>query len=131
VQAFLSTTWAFAAVIGPLLGAYLIAQKGWPTIFWINVPVGIACIAVVARALHEHVTQIAHRIDYLGSVLLALGVGTLMYVLVMAGELAPALAIPLTVGAVLAIALLLVHELRAPEPMMPLFSLSHPGHRGG
>lgn len=121
VQAFLSTTWAFAAVIGPLLGAYLIAQKGWPTIFWINVPVGIACIAVVARALHEHVTQIAHRIDYLGSVLLALGVGTLMYVLVMAGELAPALAIPLTVGAVLAIALLLVHELRAPEPMMPLF----------
>jgi EmrB/QacA subfamily drug resistance transporter len=121
VQAFLSTTWAFAAVIGPLLGAYLVQHVGWPSIFWINVPVGIACVAVVARTLKETITRVAHQIDYLGSVLLAAGVGTLMYVLVMAGELSIGASIALTLVAVVLIAALLVHETRAPEPMMPLF----------
>ena len=120
VQGFLSSTWAFSAVIGPLLGAFLVQHVGWPAIFWINVPVGIACIGIVLQVLHEDIQRIAHRIDYLGSALLALGVGTLMYVLVMAGNMPIALALPLAGAAVVMLALLLWHETRAPEPMMPL-----------
>ncbi|MGA2396018.1 MAG: MFS transporter, partial [Candidatus Lustribacter sp.] len=120
VQGYLSTAWAFAAVIGPLLGAFLIAHFGWPIIFWINVPVGLACIAVVLRAYHETIARVAHRIDYLGSALLTLGIGTLMYVLVDLGNMAPLTATLLALGGVAVLALLLWHETRAPEPMMPL-----------
>jgi EmrB/QacA subfamily drug resistance transporter len=120
VQAFLSTTWAFSAVIGPLLGAFLVQHVGWPVIFWINVPVGIGCVAIVVRALHENVARVAHRIDYLGSLLLALGVGTLMYVLVMVGNMPGAVAGVLGGAAFVVLAWLIVHERRAPEPMMPL-----------
>src|ERR1700733_3555674 len=85
VQGYLSITWTFAAVIGPLLGAFLIQRFGWPIIFWINVPVGLACIAVMVRVYHETIARVAHQIDYAGSLMLAIGVGTLMFVLVMAG----------------------------------------------
>ena len=121
VQGFLSSTWAFSAVVGPLLGAFLIQHLGWPIIFWINVPAGIACITVVLRAFHENVARVAHRIDYLGSTLLAAGVGTLMYVLVMLGNMPAATGVRLAGAAVIVLGLLLWHELRAPEPMMPLF----------
>jgi len=120
VQGYLSTMWAFAAVIGPLLGAFLIAHFGWPIIFWINVPVGLACIAVVLRAYHEQIARVSHRIDYLGSALLALGVGTLMFVLVDLGNIPPLTAAALVIVGLALLAFLLRHELRAPEPMMPL-----------
>jgi EmrB/QacA subfamily drug resistance transporter len=121
VQAILSSTWAFAAVIGPLLGAFLIGHIGWQSIFWINVPVGIACLVIMARAFHETITRVAHRIDYAGSLLLAGGVGTLMFVLVMLGNIPAVSAIGLGSVAFVLLATLLVHELRTAEPMMPLF----------
>jgi EmrB/QacA subfamily drug resistance transporter len=121
VQGYLSSTWAFSAVIGPLLGAFLIQHFGWPVIFWLNVPVGIACVAIVVRAYHENIERIAHRIDYAGSALLAVGVGTLMFVLVMLGNLPAEPTIALATLAVALLAILIWHELRAPEPMMPLF----------
>jgi EmrB/QacA subfamily drug resistance transporter len=121
VQGYLSTMWAFSAVIGPLLGAFLISHLGWPIIFWVNVPFGFACIAVVVRAYHENVERVAHRIDYLGSALLASGVGTLMFVLVMIGNMATGTAIALAGIAAILIASLLWHELHTAEPMMPLF----------
>jgi EmrB/QacA subfamily drug resistance transporter len=121
VQGILSSMWAFAAVIGPLLGAFLVQHIGWPVIFWINVPFGIGCIAVLLRAYRENVDRIAHKIDYAGATLLALGIGTLMFVLVNSGNMPIALALPLAVFAVVALGLLIVHEMRADEPMMPLF----------
>jgi EmrB/QacA subfamily drug resistance transporter len=120
VQGFLSTTWAFAAVIGPLLGAFLIGHYGWPIIFWINVPFGLGCIAIVVRAYHEDIVRVAHRIDYAGSLLLAIGVGTLMFVLVMAGNMPIAPALLLAAVAVITLAVLIWHETRTPEPMIPL-----------
>jgi EmrB/QacA subfamily drug resistance transporter len=119
-QGYLSSMWAFAAVIGPLLGAFLIGHYGWPIIFWINVPVGLACVAIVVRAYHENIVRIAHRIDYIGSLLLALGVGTLMFVLVMAGNMPVAPGILLAGVAIIALAVLVWHEMRTAAPMIPL-----------
>lgn len=120
VQGILSSTWGISAVIGPLLGAFLIAHFGWPTIFWVNVPAGILCIAVVARYLHETIERRTHRIDVLGSLLLALGVGALMFALVGAGGFSAGIVVALAVAAVVLFALLIVHESRTPEPMLAL-----------
>ena len=121
VQGYLSSMWAFSAVIGPLLGAFLIQHLGWPIIFWINVPFGFACIAVLMRAYHENIESVTHRIDYLGSALLAIGVGTLMFDLVMLGNMPVATSALLAAVAIILLEELIRHELRTPEPMMPLF----------
>lgn len=120
VQSFLSSTWGVSAVIGPLLGAFLIAHLGWPSIFWVNVPVGILCIAVVVRYFNEQIAARTHRIDYLGSLLLALSIGLLMYVLVMAGNLPSATVWIIALAAAVFFAVLLWHEFRIAEPMLPL-----------
>ena len=119
-QGYLSSCWAFSAVIAPLLGAFLIQNFGWPIIFWVNVPFGLACCAIIIRRYHENVAHVVHQIDYLGSALLALGIGTLMFVLVMAGDIPVATGAALGVFAVVVLVLLAWHELRTPEPMMPL-----------
>ena len=120
VQGILSSTWGISAVTGPLLGAFLVEHAGWPTVFWINVPFGILCIAIVVRFFDERIERHAHRIDYIGSFLLAAGIGAMMFVLVMAGDLPNTTAIVLSSAVVVLIAALIVHELRTPEPMMPL-----------
>lgn len=119
-QGYLSSVWGISAVCGPLLGAFLIAHAGWPTIFWINVPFGILCIAVILRYFHERIEPRSHRIDYAGSLLLAGGAGGLMFVLVMLGTLPATLAEALAAVSAILIGLLIRHELRTPEPMIPV-----------
>ncbi len=126
VQGFMSSVWGVAAIAGPLLGAFLVGHLGWPSIFWINVPFGIACIAIVLRYFDERVNAVTHQVDYIGALLLAAGAGTLMFVLVMAGNL-PGLEIAgLSAVAAIAIGVLLRHERRTAEPILPLELYRHP-----
>jgi MFS family permease len=120
MQGYLSSIWASAAICGPLLGAFLVATLSWRWVFWINVPLGIAAFIVLSAALRERKEHHSHRIDYLGAVLMALGIGTLMFALIQA----TALGLPAFLG-VLAVAVavltgLYVHERRATEPILPL-----------
>lgn len=53
VQGLLSGTWGIAAVLGPVLGAFLVEKVSWSAIFWINVPIGITCLVVFGLFLRE------------------------------------------------------------------------------
>ena len=120
LQGWLSTIWAMGSIVGPLLGAFLVAYTVWPMVFWINVPIGVIAAALIVLWLHENVQQRRHRIDYLGSLLLMMGTGVLMFALVQATHLRPA-ALATLVGASLALLVLFfLHERRSPEPMLPL-----------
>jgi MFS family permease len=120
VQGYLSSVWGISAVSGPLFGAFIVQHIGWPAIFWVNVPFGILCVAIVLRYFNERIERRPHRIDYAGSFLLAGGTGALMFVLVMAGNLSAIATTLLSVLAAALIATLIAHELHTPEPMMPL-----------
>jgi EmrB/QacA subfamily drug resistance transporter len=66
-----------AAVSGQLIGGVLIdanvAGLGWRAIFWINVPIGLAALAVTPRLVKESRADHAGRLDLAGAVLLAAG----------------------------------------------------------
>ncbi len=124
VQGWLSSVWGIAAVLGPAIGGLFTQYTSWRWIFYINVPIGALAFAMISMNLHEHIARRHHHIDYVGSALLALGVGLLTFDLLTGGIRWPWLSLPsilICAISVLALAAFIWQERRAPEPVMPLW----------
>ena len=71
-----------APIFGPVLGGILCDNFGWPSIFWVNVPIAAICAPVLYRMLKKHETEtIRVRVDAIGLGLLILFVGSLQLML--------------------------------------------------
>src|SRR5207249_4781595 len=55
-----------AVVLGPTLGGLIVANWGWRWIFYVNVPVGIAILALTARVIPDLRPGRPHRLDFSG-----------------------------------------------------------------
>ncbi len=126
IQGYLSSIWATAAICGPLMGAVLVTQLSWRWVFWINVPLGLAAFALLAAFLHEHRTRRNHQIDYVGAVLMAGGIGLLMFALNQATSFGLTLFLVLLAIAIVLLVVLYRHEQRVAEPVMPLHVWRNP-----
>ena len=131
IQGWISSIWAFGAIIGPLLGAFLVAHTIWPMVFWVNVPIGGFAALLLMLTLREQVQPRRHRIDYIGSVLMMLATSILMFALIDAAKLELALLVTLIATAVVLLVLFVLHERRAVEPMLPLSLWHNPIIAGG
>ncbi len=121
------TAWAgIAMVIGPLGGGLLVDHASWRWIFGINVPFVLATLALVRAAVPESVDEEStHRIDYLGALLVALGLAGPVFALIeqpVYGFGDPVVYLPGLIGAALLVAFVL-HERRSDHPMLPLAHL--------
>jgi EmrB/QacA subfamily drug resistance transporter len=121
IQGYISGVFGVAAIIGPMLGAFLVQHVTWSLVFWINLPIGAVTFVMFALFLHEHHRPRRHRIDYLGSALMMFGAGALMLALVEFGNSAgiPTI-VALAVAGIGALITLAMHERDAAEPVLPL-----------
>jgi EmrB/QacA subfamily drug resistance transporter len=55
--------------LGPVLGGWLVTAMGWRSIFWINVPVGLAAVALTAFFVPESRAERPRRVDPVGQFL--------------------------------------------------------------
>src|SRR5256885_4604869 len=62
-----------AVVLGPTLGGLIVANWGWRWIFYVNVPVGIAILALTARVIPDLRPGRPHRLDFSGVLLATVG----------------------------------------------------------
>lgn len=131
VQAYLSTVWSIAAVVGPVLGAFIVAHTIWPWIFWVNAPIAVVAGALLMIALKERPQPRPHRMDYLAVALLAGSLGVLMFALIQAATLSVGTTTLLIVAALATLVILVVHERKAPEPILPLTLWRNPIIAGG
>jgi EmrB/QacA subfamily drug resistance transporter len=120
IQGLLSGVFGVAAVIGPTLGGILVQHTSWSFIFWINLPIGAAAIAMLAIYFHEPPKGRKHQIDYLGALLLMVSAGVVMTALVQIGSLNRWILIGCGAFGVVTFVALLVHERKVPEPVLPL-----------
>jgi EmrB/QacA subfamily drug resistance transporter len=123
------TAWgAIAGVLGPLAGGELLALGSWRLIFLMNIPLVVACVALILVAIpasaprDEDPARPPRRVDYTGAILCALGLGGPVFALIEQPRLgwsSPAVIVPLIAGVAL-LALFLLYESRAQGPMLPL-----------
>lgn len=119
VQGYLSAVFGASAIGGPVLGEFIVEHLHWALVFWINIPVSIAAMVMLAVFLTERVEKRRHDVDYLGAGLLMLGVGALMVVIVQARALSATVLIALSVLAAVALGLLAIQERYSREPIVP------------
>ena len=118
--------WAAAGGLGAsaawLIGGPLIDGLGWQWVFWINVPIGVAIVALGARLLPESRDVAAPRsFDLAGALSITLGIGALIYAVVEAptrGWGSTGTLTVLGIGAVLILAFAAI-ERRAAAPLIP------------
>ncbi|WP_308191892.1 MFS transporter [Kitasatospora humi] len=115
--------------LGPVAGGLLVGSVGWRAIFWINLPVGLAAMALAQRFVPESRAAKPRRPDPLGQVLMVLLLGLLTFTLIEApdaGWTAPRTIAGL-LGAALAGVVFVVWESRCAEPLIdPRFFRSVP-----
>jgi EmrB/QacA subfamily drug resistance transporter len=119
VQGLLSGMFGIAAVIGPTLGGFIVQHLSWSFIFWINVPIGIAAITMLAVYFHEPLKGRVHQIDYIGALLLTIGGGALMTALVQIGHLDRVILGVLIVLGLVTLTVLAIYEGKVAEPILP------------
>jgi len=85
-QGYFLAVFGMSSVLGPVIGGFLAGQSsilgitGWRWIFYVNVPVGLVALAVVARVLNVPHTRREQRIDWLGALALVVGLVPLLVV---------------------------------------------------
>jgi EmrB/QacA subfamily drug resistance transporter len=113
-----------AAAAGPVLGGLLVgvASWGWRLAFLINLPVAAAVVLVAARHVPETRDEGASgRIDLLGAVSAALGLGLVIYALTEGPAQGwPAPIVVSLLGGIAVLIGFILHEGRSRNPMMPL-----------
>lgn len=120
-----------APIAGPVLGGALCDSFGWPSIFWVNVPIALIVAPVVWRALKAYETQIRKvRVDTVGLGLLVLWVGALQLMLDLGKEhdwFESGLIVMLGLTALVGFLAFLIWELTEAEPIVNLRVFRHPG----
>ena len=111
-----------ATALGPLLGGWLVEAVSWRAIFLINVPIGIFVALMATRHVPETRDDDApERLDGLGALLAAVGLGGVTYALIQGPDDGMSAAIVVAaVAGVLALVAFLLQERRSPHPMMPI-----------
>lgn len=110
--------------IGPTLGGYITENFSWPWIFYINIPIGIAAATSCYFLLAEPTIKAkASRIDWLGIILLTIGIGSLQTVLERGQTedwFAKGYILVLTIAAIISLTVFVLWELHTPHPVVDL-----------
>jgi EmrB/QacA subfamily drug resistance transporter len=120
MQGAISSVWGVAALVGPALGSWMTETLGWPSIFFLNIPVGLVTAILVQISWLERPAEGKGRVDVAGAVLLALASTALLAGFGMAGR--EGWTTPHTLqgfgGALFLFVLLLLVERRRPDPFL-------------
>ncbi|MFD4694606.1 DHA2 family efflux MFS transporter permease subunit [Streptomyces sp. NPDC058463] len=122
-QGLFGAVFGVTSVLGPLLGGFFTEHLSWRWVFYINLPIGVVALLVIAAVLHIPVRRTKHTIDYLGTFLIASVATCLVLVASLGGTTWDWDSVQIIALAVLAVVLLVAFigvERRAAEPVLPL-----------
>jgi EmrB/QacA subfamily drug resistance transporter len=129
-QGYIAGVFAVSSVGGPVLGGFLTEHLDWSLIFWINLPLGLAALAMTSNVLKRvpfHPRK--HRLDVLGAVLMMAAAVALLLALSWGGRIfdwiSPEIGALFLASAILW-SLFALRLVKAEEPFLPLAVLGNP-----
>jgi EmrB/QacA subfamily drug resistance transporter len=122
-QGYFGAVFGVSTVIGPLLGGFFVDNLSWRWIFYVNLPIGLVALAVIAVAFRVQVEHRRHAMDYLGAALLAADLTAIVLFTSLGGttwawgswEI-----LSLVAASILLLPAFIFVERRAAEPVLPL-----------
>jgi EmrB/QacA subfamily drug resistance transporter len=114
------SVFGLSLALGPVIGGFLVTEIGWRSIFWINVPVGIAAIVLTQLFVPESKAGHARRFDPPGQILVILSLALVTYGIIEGpsrGWSSPEIVSIFILGAI-AISTLIIIESRRREPLI-------------
>ena len=128
-QGLFTGTFALASIAGPLLGGLITSALSWRWVFYVNLPVGILALAMIAIGLRRPPSGQVRPIDYAGALLLTGATAALLLLLAWGGTEFAWASLPSAALAAVTAALaglFLRREGRAPEPLIRLALFRNP-----
>src|SRR3954466_10608830 len=122
-QGDFGAVFGFSTVVGPMLGGFFVDNLSWRWIFYVNLPIGAVALAVIAFAFPANVDRRRHAMDYLGALLLAGTLASVVLFTSLGGTTWPWSSpeiIALIVASIVFLPAFLWVESRADEPILPL-----------
>lgn len=130
-----TAAWATAAAsstaLGPIVGGVLTQSAGWRAIFWLNLPVGLAALAMTYRYLEESADPDHRRPDVISQAFIATGLCAVTWALVQARHLGAVRGGCLAVVAIGCVAVVAVRQRRIVDSAMPADRVGRPSMRVG
>ncbi|HET9077165.1 MAG TPA: MFS transporter [Acidimicrobiales bacterium] len=122
-----------AVAIGPIVGGALVTGISWRWIFFVNLPIGAAALAITFRKVGESRNEHARRPDWAGFVLFTAGLAALIYALIESGRSSfTSTTVDVSFGVAAALLIgFVVAEAKVPHPMFDLSLFRLPTFTGG
>ncbi len=121
-QGIFGGVFGISSVAGPLIGGLIVEHVSWRWVFYVNLPVGLVALFVLAATLPAGVSRARPVIDYLGAGLLAAGLAAIVLVTSLGGTTwawgSATAVLTACLGAAALVAFAFV-ERRAAEPVLP------------
>jgi predicted MFS family arabinose efflux permease len=112
---------AVAGVIGPLAGGLIVDQLTWRWVFALNIPVVIATLILIRVGVPKSVHVANRRVDFLGAGLCTIGLGGVVFAFIEQPHYGwSAMTLVPLAGGILALAVFVLYERRAAQPMLKL-----------
>jgi EmrB/QacA subfamily drug resistance transporter len=127
VMGVLGVPMLVAPILGPILGGWLVDNASWRWIFFINLPIGILAFILALIVLESDQPQPAHRLDWLGMLLLSPGLAAFIFGLAESSTygFGSVRSWGPTLAGVVLIAAWFIHSWRSPNPLIELRTFAH------